>query len=267
MLTTLSFCITCKNRMHQISQTLRKNLDDNMLSRDVVDFVLVDFGSTDGLMDWILDNFHQELSSGYLRYYYTDELPYWHASIAKNTAHIHARNHILVNLDCDNYTGYMGGDFVIQTFEKHNFNIVFHQFSGMYRDGSYGRIAVLSNHFHKAGGYDETFEPMAFQDNDLILRLRKLGLTYINNSHPRFSSAIQNDKSEGLRYTGSTTPYQEMFQKNYEKSRRNIMTGKWVANDQKYGIRENIINVFDHYKLSCCNENEESEKFDLFCIA
>ena len=220
----LSFCITCKNRLHQIRHTLRKNLDDNMLCRSFIEFVLVDFGSTDGLKDWVLDNFSQELSSGYLRYYYTDELPFWHASIAKNTAHIHASNHILVNLDCDNYTGYMGGAFVIQTFVKHNFNVVFHQFSGRYYDGSYGRISVLS--------------------------MRKLGLTYIRNSHPKYCSAIKNDKTEGLRYTGSIIPYQEMLQKNYDKSKKNLMEGKLTANNQKYGIREGIINVFDHHKLS-----------------
>ena len=120
-LTSLSFCITCKNRIHQIRQTLQKNLDDNRSHQDMIEFVLVDFGSTDGLKKWILSNFYQELSSGYLRYYYTDELPLWHASIAKNTAHSLARNNILVNLDCDNYTGRMGGNFVIQTFIKHNF--------------------------------------------------------------------------------------------------------------------------------------------------
>jgi len=253
---SLSFCITCKNRLHQIQHTLRRNLDDNVLYQDYIEFVLVDFGSTDGLKDWILKNFYEELSSGYLRYYYTEELPFWHASIAKNTAHVYASNQILVNLDCDNYTGYMGGHFVIQTFAKHNFNIVFHQFSGTYYDGSYGRISVSSEHFHKTGGYDETFEPMAFQDNDLLKRLRKFGLTYIRNSNPVFCAAIKNNKSEGLRYTGSMTPYQEMFKKNYEKSRKHIMEGKLIANDQKHGIRKNIINMFDHSMLHCRIEND-----------
>lgn len=44
---SLSFCITCKNRLAQIKQTLRQNLEDNRYGRDKIEFVLVDFGSTD----------------------------------------------------------------------------------------------------------------------------------------------------------------------------------------------------------------------------
>ena len=106
---SLSFCITCKNRLHQISHTLGQNLNDNLSHREDIEFVVVDFGSTDGLKEWVISNFREHLTSGYLRYYYTDELPCWHMSTAKNTAHLLARNDILVSLDCDNYTGYQGG--------------------------------------------------------------------------------------------------------------------------------------------------------------
>ena len=121
---SLSFCITCKNRLNQIERTLRKNLDDNWLHQRYIEFVLVDFGSTDGLRDWIISMFKKELESGYLRYYYTSKLPYWHACIAKNTSHLCARNEIVVNLDCDNYTGYFGGKFVINQFYKYQMEIV-----------------------------------------------------------------------------------------------------------------------------------------------
>ena len=110
---TLSFCITCKNRLHQIRQTLPQNLKDNQDAKDVIEFVLVDLGSTDGLHEWVKGTFADEMAAGYLKYYYTEELPLWHTSIAKNTAHIYANNLIVVNLDCDNFTGKDGGLFVI----------------------------------------------------------------------------------------------------------------------------------------------------------
>ena len=50
---SLSFCINCKNCLHQIKETLRKNLDDNILHNDFIEFVLVDFASSDGLQNWI----------------------------------------------------------------------------------------------------------------------------------------------------------------------------------------------------------------------
>ena len=87
----VSFCITCKNRLHQIRQTLRKNLSDNIMHQDFIEFILVDFSSTDGLFDWIISNFQSEMTSGYLKYYYTEALPYWHASIANDHA-FHVRH-------------------------------------------------------------------------------------------------------------------------------------------------------------------------------
>jgi hypothetical protein len=105
---TLSFCITCKNRLHQIMQTLLQNISDNYLHHNLIEFILVDF-ATPGLWQWVKSKFHRELASGYLKYYYTEELHYWHASIAKNTAHLLAKNDILVNLDCDNYIGHNEG--------------------------------------------------------------------------------------------------------------------------------------------------------------
>jgi len=162
---TLSFCITCKNRFHQISKTLQKNLDDNRMFKELVEFVLVDFGSTDGLQKWIIDNFQNELKENYLKYYYTDELPFWHCSIAKNTSHLLAKNEILVNLDCDNYTGYNGGRFLIRHILKHQEKIVIHQFDENLWSGTFGRITVNRNSFREVGGYDESFEPVSMQDD------------------------------------------------------------------------------------------------------
>ena len=238
---TLSFCITCKNRIRQIRQTLRRNLEDNKLHREFIEFVLVDFGSTDGLREWILSDFQQELSSGYLRYYHTEALPYWHASIAKNTAHWCAGNEIVVNLDCDNFTGYQGGKFVIEQFYRHRMEIVLHQFGGGgINDGSYGRIAVLRRYFDKIGGYDESFEPMSCQDKDLMDRLIRLGLSYQLKPDRAYSRYIMNTKEEGLLNTGSAKNYQSMHFSNMKLSEHNLSEGRLIANHARYGIRENL---------------------------
>ena len=237
---TLSFCITCKNRLHQIRKTLGRNLENNKLHQKLIEFVLVDFSSTDGLREWILSDFQRELSSGYLRYYYTDALPHWHASIAKNTAHWCARNVIVVNLDCDNYTGYLGGKFVIEQFYKHRKEIVFHQFDCNTTDGTYGRIAVLRKYFDQIGGYDESFEPMSFHDNDLIERLIRLGLIYLLMNDKAYNRAEANTREEGLVNTNSSKDYQSMFLFNKKKSAQKMSEGHLIANHGRYGIRENL---------------------------
>lgn len=241
---TLSFCITCKNRFHQIEQTLKQNLDDNHMHGDFIEFVLVDFGSTDGLREWVLSNFKNELDTGFLRYYYTEEMTYWNASVAKNTAHLLAKNDILVNLDCDNYTGYEGGQFVIERFVNNRMDIVLHQYGGNRYDGSYGRISVLKKHFYTIGGYDESFEPMGYQDKDLFMRLEAAGLLYFLASDIRYNQAIANNKEESLINTGSSKKFREMLNHNQEKSEQNIKNGKLIANNGVFGIRENL---YDHH--------------------
>lgn len=237
---TLSFCITCKNRMHQISQTLPQNLKDNEKQRGRIDFILVDFGSTDGLQEWITANFGKELDKGYLKYFYTEELKEWHTSIAKNTAHILAKNEIVVNLDCDNYTGIDGGLFVIDNMKKHGENAFLHQFSNVFGDGSYGRIAMTKQTFLMMGGYDENFESFGYQDTDLILRLWIRGYLYMHLVDKEYNQAIKNEKGEGL--SASQKTWKEMNFQNYKSSFSNITSGKLIANTDKphIGIINNI---------------------------
>jgi glycosyltransferase involved in cell wall biosynthesis len=240
---TLSFCITCKNRFHQIRKTLPQNLLDNKDNKDIIEFVLVDFGSTDGLQEWIVSNFENEIQDGYLKYYYTEELERWHASVAKNTAHILAENRIVVNLDCDNYTGCNGGIFLINKFEYYGVDsVVFHQFSNLVGDGSYGRISLSKYNFLKIGGYDEDFEPAGYQDTNLLLRLWVSGMSYIHFVDHEYNRAISNTKDEGILLTGKDKKWIEMNMRNLIISKSNITSGKLIANQDKkhIGIVENI---------------------------
>ncbi len=208
--------------------------------KDLIEFVLVDFGSTDGLHDWVITNFQDDLKANYLRYYYTDELPFWHCSIAKNTSHKLAKNDILINLDCDNYTGYNGGRFVIRYWLKHPEKIVLHQFDGDLYGGSYGRIAVDRDSFRQVGGYDESFEPASVHDRDLINRLVGSGLKYINLPDERYNRAIRNGKEETIAYTGSGLNYFEMLRRNNAISQKNLEVGNWTVNNGKWGIQEKL---------------------------
>ena len=151
----LSFCITCMNRFNQISKTLLTNLNDN--KNEKVEFVLVDFNSSDGLKEYILNNkdFEKYLNTKQLRYFSTKELIHWHASIAKNTAHKLAKGKYVVNLDCDNYIGKDGGDFLLDIFKNNGDNIIISQRNNIFGSGSAGRISLTKENFLKLGGYDE----------------------------------------------------------------------------------------------------------------
>jgi glycosyltransferase involved in cell wall biosynthesis len=227
---TLSFCITCKNRFHQIKETLPKNLADNALLKGKIEFVLVDFDSNDGLRAWILKNFLSELNKGYL----------------KNTTHLFASNDILVNLDCDNYTGKNGGKLVIREFMRANSELVLHQFGGVYGDGTYGRISVLKKYFLQVGGYDESLEPMGYEDKDLIERLKCTGLIYRYKPSTVYSNAIRNTKEYSIKYCDTQLGYWDMQNRNEQKSIANIKEGRIKANSSLFGIQKNIFDYRNH---------------------
>ena len=131
------------------------------------------------------------METGYLRYVRTNNLPFWHASIAKNTSHKIARGNILVNLDCDNFTGKRGAEHILRVFQKYGNHILFHQWSGISKDGTYGRISYHRNTFFRLGGYDESFLPMGYQDHDIIRRFQMHYQTK-HRTPQRFPSQNQN---------------------------------------------------------------------------
>lgn len=239
----LSFCITIKNRFSQIEKTLYQNLQDNWNTKENVDFILVDFGSTDDLKPWLKKHFMKYIECGFLKYYYTEELPYWHASIAKNTTHMLADGDILTNLDCDNFTGVLGGEFVIEKFSNQEHPIVLHQFSKQYHDGSYGRISTRKQDFIHIGGYNEDFLPMGFEDADLISRLTAYGLKYVSDTNPSFNRALKNTKEEGIHLCNSTLDWADMNARNTMTSFENLQQKRIIANHNSIGIRKNIYDI------------------------
>jgi hypothetical protein len=227
----------------QLKKTLPKNLADNRKLKTAIEFVLIDFGSTDGLNSWIKREFKTELKEGYLKYYSTNELSSWHASIAKNTAHLLATGKILTNLDCDNFTGKSGGLYVINCFKNCQSPIVFHQFSGNWKDGSCGRISVKRKLFFAIGGYDEQFEPMGFQDLDIMVRLWSIGLVYHTAKNRNFIKAIPNTKQQGIALCNSGLSYEEMNLTNKITSLKNLKKSRDpLRNNGVFGIQYNIVN-------------------------
>lgn len=185
--------------------------------------------------------FASELKAGYLKYYYTEGLPNWHACVAKNTAHLLASGDIVTNLDCDNFTGKKGARMVLNCFQRAKGPITLHQFSGRWSDGSFGRISVYKSIFLAIGGYDESFAPMGFQDADLVLRLWKIGVTYVRIKNKKFNKAIFNTKEEGIKYCNSSEDYDTMNLKNRILSIQRLVTSPdSVRNNKKLGVSADI---------------------------
>ena len=253
----LSFCSHIKNRADQLKQTLRKNLDDNADFKNEIQFVLVDLASTDGTCEWVISNFREELEEEYLKLYKVFDFPYWHASIAKNTSHFLGEAKILVNLDCDNFTGPNGGKMLMDLYEDEEVTAV-HQFCQKeWFSGNYGRISMRAHVFNELGGYNESFYHMTYQDKDIIERVKKMypdGFKLKSDS--KYNEALANTKEESIQNIPADIKekgIEWMHSQNKLLSEDSIKKNKLTANDGSYGIRSDVkayninSNTFDNF--------------------
>jgi glycosyltransferase involved in cell wall biosynthesis len=149
----------------QIKQTLPSNLT---ALGDGQEIVLVDYGSTDGLSEWVWANFRQDIARGRLVFFEVKNEVSWSSPRAKNLAHRLSRGDYLFNLDADNF---ITPQDIALIREERQRRVPCHQWTGVWGDGSYGRIGMPRKLFFGIGGYDETMLPMAGQDFDLVQRL------------------------------------------------------------------------------------------------
>ena len=139
---------------------------------------------------------------GHLNLYRSKDLRYWHACIAKNTAHNipDASYHVLCNVDGDNL---LTLDFVEQCLTigariKAD-KVACAQFYASNEAGTYGHIMIQRDMFHKLGGYDESFHPVGCQDRDLIYRVlacANVGTTIRVDDNRMVGTSIDNKPKE-----------------------------------------------------------------------
>lgn len=216
----ISFCISIRNRLVQLKKTLQHNLGyihaDNQIC-------IGDLGSTDGLREWIFENFARQLASDRLLYFQASEELFWSSPIAKNLAHRIAGGEYLFNLDADNFLTRDDLESISRTFDMGK---PCHQWSGTWGDGSYGRIGLPRSTFMTLGGYDDGLLPMGGQDRDIIERLKIFGTPAILLKAPEIA-AIKNDKTSSVSEIQSDNliNYEAMNETNlrFAASRRKIM--------------------------------------------
>jgi len=230
----ISFCITCLNRFDQIKNTLQINLEKNIKYNKEIEFILVNFIINDEgrrIDRWIRTNMDKHIKNGYLKYYITDNLKQWDASIAKNTSHKYANGKILYNLDCDNFITPKEIEFIKTIdYEKS----IYYGWSGTWKDGTGGRVSMTQKQFNKIGGYDQGLLPTSYQDLDLLKRVKgyfnlKLIIAYKNNIH---NKAIENDKELNTKYVKSSDKWSIMLIKNKRRSVNRIRNKDYINHHQ-----------------------------------
>ncbi len=189
----LAFCTTCKGRLSHLAQTLPANLAYN---REAL-HVLVDYGSRDGLAEWVRREMAGPIAAGHLVYYRFTEPGPFRMAHAKNLAHrlgMREGADVLVNLDADNYAGDGFDQHVLGQMADTGVFLWSRMLKGVLPRGISGRIAVTGRQFWLAGGYDEKYASWSRDDKDFHERLVKLGF-HGREIDPGYLQAINhNDK-------------------------------------------------------------------------
>lgn len=150
----ISFCTTCMNRLFHLKETYLRNLE-NCSSYENAEFVLLDYNSTDGLIEWVEENLEDHTVSGRVKFYRTDEPRYWVAAHAKNVAHRLATGDILVNLDCDITVPGGFAEYVAESFSGKRIVMAFKSEDMSGNHGCAGLIGATREDFYSVNGYDE----------------------------------------------------------------------------------------------------------------
>lgn len=170
---SISFCTTCMNRLHDLMQTLPKNISDNA-SYPHLEFVLLDYNSRDGLENWVTANLMEHIESGRLVYARTTEPQFYQMAHSRNVAFKLATGEIVCNVDADNWTGPGFAEKLNRLANEQPTRAVFTKSRQLIR----GRIAFYKHEWeHLLGGYDEDLRHYGFDDMDLMHRALLQGFT------------------------------------------------------------------------------------------
>lgn len=190
------FCTTCKNRTQHLEKTLPKNLADNADYADCK-FVILNYGSEDHLLDYLVSNHKPAMKSGRVTVYSFAAVGPFNMTHSKNLAHrlgILEGGDILVNLDADNYTNAGFCRYIETQFERKDVFLWSRMVQGRLKRGVSGRIALSVNAFLNAGGYDEKYVTWGPDDKDINVRLQRIGYEAVEIDEQYLDAIHHKDK-------------------------------------------------------------------------
>ena len=163
----ISYCIPVMTRGGDLRATLDFNLRENRVFGRHVEFVVMFFDDHWQTHDWVRSNFADDLERGYLRVV-ASALPYWHFGRAKTAFRHEFRGKVYSSLDADNFVTRAQTLQLLGVLATEPGPFVFHHFSGVWGDGSSGRVSV-SRDLYLSVGYDASLLPRQYDELDMII--------------------------------------------------------------------------------------------------
>jgi hypothetical protein len=168
---SISYCIPVMGRLTDLHATLAENLQANLEYRHAVEFLVIEFGETNEVRDWITAEpaFTSALADGYLRVVSdTKTLDTWHFGKAKNAFKPHLTGRTYSSLDADNFVTAEETAWLLAIADRYPAGFMAHHFTGTWGDGTSGRVS-LPTAMYRASGYDARLLPRQWDEMDMIL--------------------------------------------------------------------------------------------------
>lgn len=236
----ISFCTTCMNRLEYFKKTFFKNYKAASENLKNFEFVLVDYGSTDELSDYIRTNiFIKKLIKNKKFKLVRVEAKYFKEANSKNIAHYYSSGDIVVNVDVDTF---IDKRYIVELLKiKHNeFLTTITKINDVA-----GRIAMFKDNFIKLGGYNENKKNIvtrSFIDSDLKLRAEKSGIKKVIYDHKFIKFLYNTNKERNQNYEAASNSYtdNEITDKNAERDTLECLkNNKLIA--KPTGLKQDII--------------------------
>ncbi len=181
------------NRLHHLKETLPMNLADTSAIENI-EFVILDYNSTDGLEEWMQQNFDN--FCGKVVYFRTTQPTFYNRSHSRNMAFRLATGDIICNLDADNYAGNGFAEYLMDAFQQQNSIFIAPENNTL--SDTFGKISLTKIDFLQIRGYDEAIKGYGFEDNDLKNRLINLGRNETTFNKSEFLKAITHSEVERI---------------------------------------------------------------------
>ena len=196
---TISFGTVCMNRLHHIQKTLPKNIADN-ISYPNVEFVVLDYNSSDGLEEWIKNDLKEHIESGLLKYFKTEEPAFFDRSHSRNLLFMLCNGDVICNIDADNYTGKDFAKYINQKFNEEDniFLVADTKRKYYFLRNAFGRFCVKKSNFLALRGLDEEMKSYGSETVDFYERLAVNGVKEVIIENTSFLDTISHGDEERI---------------------------------------------------------------------
>lgn len=197
----ISYCIVCMNRLHQLKETLLKNIEETKDDPDI-EFVVLDYNSGDGMEEWAKIALADFIRHERVVYYKTNEPLHFCHSHSKNMAFKLAKGEVICSINADHFLGKGFSEYVRSIYTDRSEVMItpidYHKTLPWFFPPKdvLGKICVKREDFMAVTGYNEQMQNYGFEDYDLTNRLEMNGIKRVVLSSAEFLKYIAHEELE-----------------------------------------------------------------------